>query len=84
MREKEYMEYIKKTVLMAEQEAMKEKLNATGSDADSIRAKADGVLALSKILRETIDDYNEGKEVSKTVSDKPLDGLYIAEELPIA
>ena len=79
MREKEYMEYIKKTVLMAEQEAMKEKLNATGSNADSIRAKA-----LSKILRETIDDYNEGKEISKTVSDKPLNGLYITEELPTA
>ena len=84
MREKEYMEYIKKTVLMAEQEAMKEKLNATGGNADNIRAKADGVLALSKILRETIDDYNEGKEVSITVSDKPLNGLYITEELPIA
>ena len=51
MKEKEYIEYIQKLIINAEQEAMKEKLQ---TNDEIIHLKADGVLALCKLLRHVI------------------------------
>lgn len=54
MREEELVEQIKQLVLHAEQEAMKQSLNAKAEHKLEIEAKADGVMELCKAMRKVI------------------------------
>ena len=57
MSEKELVEQLKQIVLHAEQEAMKQSLNAKAEHKLEIEAKADGVMELCKAMRKVIADY---------------------------
>ena len=77
MREEELVEQIKQLVLHAEQEAMKQSLNAKAEHKLEIEAKADGVMELCKALRKVSADYDDSvkpKEDSNRglLSTKPL------------
>ena len=80
MKEKEYVEYIQKLIINAEQEAMKKKLQ---TNDETIHLKADGVLALCKLLRQSAEDYANGTpfDTQAVANQTPLSGLYIKEEL---
>ena len=58
MSEKELVEQLKQIVLHAEQEAMKQSLNAKAEHKLEIEAKADGVMELCKAMRKVIADYD--------------------------
>ena len=77
MSEKELVEQLKQIVLHAEQEAMKQSLNAKAEHKLEIEAKADGVMELCKAMRKVIADYDDSvkpKEDSNRglLSTKPL------------
>ena len=77
MREEELVEQIKQLVLHAEQEAMKQSLNAKAEHKLEIEAKADGVMELCKAMRKVIADYDDSvkpKEDSNRglLSTKPM------------
>ena len=59
MSEKELVEQLKQIVLHAEQEAMKQSLNAKAEHKLEIEAKADGVMELCKAMRKVIADYDD-------------------------
>ena len=77
MSEKELVEQLKQIVLHAEQEAMKQSLNAKAEHKLEIEAKADGVMEFCKSLRKVLADYDDSvnpKEDSNRglLSTKPL------------
>lgn len=89
MREEELVEQIKQLVLHAEQEAMKQSLNAKAEHKLEIEAKADGVMELCKAMRKVIADYDDSvkpKEASNrgllateplTLPEKPSKNLCV-------
>ena len=68
MSEKELINEIKNIILTAEQNAMKEELNANEQKKNEIKAKTEGVMNLCRLLRETLDKYDNANAVPEKAS----------------